>query len=203
MKINQIIEQIIERQDEILSNLNFEFVAVYVFLNDEYSKGDILNNFVFQYVFKSWWGIARAGWSDEMKKRFFELLSEKQLDLKTILSELYEIPTLRGANTIQFAFATKLLHTIDNDNPIFDKMVGKIIGMEVMKAGKGDENERINSCIEIQNYLKELYNRLKTDEKIKQVILKFRLKFKKVHSEKITDIKILDFIIWSLGQLEL
>lgn len=199
MTTDQIIQNIIEKQDQILSNLNFEDIAVYIFIKNEYDKGDILNNFVFQYVFKSWYRIDKAGWSNEMKNCFFKLLSEKQIDLKIILSKIYEIPTLRGRNTIQFVFATKLLHTIDNEYPIFDSMVSEVTEK---KVNGNNKNEKINSCIEIQNYLKELYNeKLKTDGEVKKVISEFRSKFEKVDSEKISDIKILDFIIWSLAQL--
>ena len=199
MNIDQIIEIILKQPDEILSNLNFEDIAVYVFLKNEYDKGNILNNFVFQYVFKSYWRIDNAGWSDKMKKQFFILLSEKQADLKIILSELYKIPTLRGKNSIQFSFATKLLHTINNDSPIFDSMVGKIIKMDVKGNNK---DEKINSCIEIQNYLKESYKKLITDAKIQQAISDFRTKFG-VEIKEMSDTKILDSIIWSLGKNEL
>jgi hypothetical protein len=205
MDTDQIIENIWKQQDQILSNLNFEDIAVYIFLKNEYSKGNILNNFVFQYVFKSYLRIDNAGWSDKMKKQFFILLSEKQSDLKTILLKLYKIPTLRGKNSIQFSFATKLLHTINNDSPIFDSMVSKIIKMDVKGNNK---NEKINSCIKIQNYLKDLYKKLITDTKIQQVISNFRTKFsvqiKEMSDKKImSDTKILDSIIWSLGKNEL
>lgn len=197
MEFNQIIENVSGRQDKILSSLNFEDVSVYVFLKDEYSKGNILNNFVFQFVFKAWYGLNNAGLSDEIKNRYFSLLADRQTDLEIILSELYEIPTLNGNNAIQFVFATKLLHTINNNKPIFDSQVGNIINMRVRGSSK---NEKIDSCIEIYDYLKDLYTKLITNKRIKEVISKFRLKFN-VDTEKISDTKILDFIIWSLGRL--
>lgn len=129
---------------------------------------------------------------------FFELLAEKKTNLETILSELYKIPTLKGKNTIQFNFATKLLHTIDKNKPIFDSGVAKLTNL---KPKGSDKDTKIRSCIEIYNSLEKLHAELKEDYKIKEVISKFRSKFK-VDDENISDTKVLDFIMWSLGKLE-
>ena len=195
---NQIIKKIDEKQDDILSNLNFESIAVYSFLKDEYVKGNTLSNFVFHFVFRSYYRLDNAGLSDEIKSRFFELLAEKQTNLETILSELYKIPTLKGKNTIQFSFATKLLHTIDNNKPIFDSGVAKLTNIKLKGS---DRDTKIRSCIKIYNSLEKLYAELKEDYKIKKVISKFRSKFK-VDDENISDTKVLDFIMWSLGKLK-
>jgi len=195
---NKIIEEIDEKQDDILSNLDFESIAVYSFLKNVYTKGNILNNLVFQFVFRSYYRLDNAGLSDEIKSRFFELLAQKQTNLGLILSKLYEIPTLKGENTIQFSFATKLLHTIDNDKPIFDSGVAILTNI---KPKGSDRNTKIRSCIEIYDSLEKLYEELKEDDKIKKLISKFRSKFK-VDDEKISDTKVLDFIMWSLGKLK-
>ena len=197
---NQIIKEIDEKQDDILSKLNFEDIAVYSFLKNEYAKENVLNNLVFQFVFRSYYGLGNAGLSDEIKSRFFELLAQKQTNLELILSELYEIPTLKGKNTIQFSFATKLLHAINNDKPIYDRNVGEIIDKQVEDSSYS-KDERIRSCIEIYNFLEKLYLNMLHDERITNIILKFRSKFK-VDDEKISDTKVLDFIMWSLGKLK-
>ena len=46
---DKIIKEIEEKQKTILSNLNSENMAVYIFLKNEYAKGKILDNFVFQF----------------------------------------------------------------------------------------------------------------------------------------------------------
>ncbi len=40
---DKIIKEIEEKQKSILSNLNSENIAVYIFLKNEYAKGKILN----------------------------------------------------------------------------------------------------------------------------------------------------------------
>ena len=198
MMIEKIISDIDEKQDEILSNLDNESVVVYIFLKKEFDKSNIANNLFFQFVFRSFYRLDNAGLSDNLKKHFFKLLAEKQTKLDIILSELYEIPRLKKDNSIQFSFATKLLHTIDNDKPIFDKYVTSIINKKVKGNNK---KEKIQSCIEIYDSLVTLNDELKKNDKIRNVILKFRTKFK-VSKEEMSDTKVLDSIMWSLGKLQ-
>ena len=166
-------------------------------IKNEFDKDNILNNPEFQSRFKSFYRMNSAGLSNSQKKCFFELLLDKQEDLKYILSELYKIPRLDGKHSIQFSFATKLLHTIDNDKPIFDSGVETLTGV---KRKGSDRDTKINSCIEIYNSLGTLYAELKDNDKIRKIISKFRSKFK-VDDEKMSDTKVLDFIMWSLGKL--
>jgi hypothetical protein len=198
MMIEKIISDIDEKQEEILSNLDNESVVVYIFLKKEFDKSNIANNLFFQFVFRSFYRLDNAGLSDNLKKHFFKLFAEKQTKLDIILSELYEIPTLKKCNSIQFSFATKLLHTIDNDKPIFDKYVTSILNKKVKGKNK---NEKIQSCIEIYDSLVTLHDELKKNDKIRNVILKFRSKFK-VSNEEMSDTKVLDSIMWSLGKLQ-
>ncbi len=193
---DQIKKEIKQKQDEILSNLDFESIAVYSFIKNEYDKGNIPDNLVFQFVFRSYYRLDSAGLSDGIKNHFFKLLAEKQINIRIILSELYEIPTLKGKNTIQFSFATKLLHTIDNNKPIFDSEIAKLIKL---KQDGSDKDTKIQSCIEIYNSLEILNTELKEDYEIKKVISRFRSKFNVY--EEISDAKALDFIMWSLGKL--
>ena len=193
MKINRIIEKIFEKQDKILENLNFENVSIYLFLKDEYAKENISNNFLFQFVFRSYYRLDNAGLSEEIKNVYFKLLENKQTKLESILLALYEIPTLKHKNTIQFSFATKLLHTIDNNLPIFDSKVGKIFNFKVNGTNK---EKKVTSCTEIYDDLIVYYAELKKEEKIKEVISKFRYKFN-IGDGRVADTKILDFIkLW-------
>ncbi len=199
--ITEIIKEIDEKQDDILDNLNLESIKVYSFLKDEYVKGNIQENSVFQFVFKSFYGMNQAGLSDDQKRRFFELLSDKQESLEYILSELYEIPRksrkLNNSHSIQFGFATKLLHTLNNNKPIYDSLVV----MSTKKKPNGSGRDKIHSCIEVYDSLEKLYAELKEDCKIKNVISIFRSKFN-MDNKSISDTKILDFLMWSLGKLK-
>ena len=55
--------------------------------------------------------------------------------------------------------------------------------------------------MEIYEFLNNVYLNLLQDKRIKKIILKFRSRFN-AGKGKISDIKALDFIIWSLGKLK-
>lgn len=193
-----IIKEILEKQNEILENIKQESVAVYLFLKNEYKKGDIINNNLFQFVFRSYYRLDGAGLSEKQKVKYFQLLAKKEDDLKIILNILYKLSDLNKRNAIQFSFATKLLHTIDNSKPIFDAEVSRVFC--VPRRGK-TKKEKIIACLSIYEFLKNTYSDLLLDKEIIKLIVKFRSKFKD-KDKNISDIKVLDFIIWSLGKIK-
>lgn len=196
--IEKIIQQIDKEQKNILSNLDFESIAVYSFIKNEYAQGNIQENLVFQFVFRRFYGMDNAGLSDGMKKCFFELLAEKQTNLGIILSDLYEIPRIDKKKSMQFSFATKLLHTIDNCKPIYDTEIGSLTYSKPKRLGK---DTQIQDYIKLYNNLERLDAELLKSEKIQMVISKFRSQFHR-DKEKISDVKALDFIMWSLGKIK-
>lgn len=144
-EINKIIEEISNKQGGILSNIDKESIDVYLFLKKEYKKGNINNNLLFQFLFRSYYRLDNAGLSSKLKKRYFELLAKKEQDLTKILLELYKIHTLKGKNSVQFSFATKLLHTIDNKKPISDTEVLRVFHKNI----PGKKLEKIKYCLRV------------------------------------------------------
>lgn len=193
----EIVKEIIFREKDIFEKIKPESISVYLFLKKEYKKGNIEKNYLFQFVFKSFYALDGAGLSEQLKTRYFELMSEGKLELEDILTELYEIKNRREQKTLQFSFTTKLLHTIDESKPIFDSEVSAVVHTKV--KGKTLE-QRIKSCINIYTEIDILYKELLEDKNIKKILLKFKNRFS-LNKDDISDAKILDFIIWSLGKI--
>ena len=194
----ETIEEIKKRQDEIISVISRESIDVYVRLKNEFEKGNIESNQVFQFVFRSYYRLDGAGLSDEQKKEYFKMLAHGESDLENILSNLYKIPTLRSRATIQFSFATKLIHTIDNSKPIFDAEVSTVIHKVV--SGNSKE-EKIESAKSLFIFLENFYLEAIKNKEMQAIIKKFRIKFS-ADSKKMSDYKVLDFLIWSLGKIK-
>ena len=199
----EIVEMLAKNKEGLISNIDIESIVVYSFLKEKYNqvsekeKTKIDDNYLFKFMFRSYYRLDNAGLSDSFKDKYFQLLDDKVSDLKTILEVLYDIKTLRGYNTVQFSFASKLLHTIDNSNPIFDSNIGFIIGD---KPGGMRKDEKISSCTEFYKKMIILYMELIKHSEIQSYISEFKATCKKYTSIDISDIKILDFMLWSLGK---
>ncbi|WCN09320.1 hypothetical protein [Marinomonas mediterranea] len=77
----------------IIENLAQESIDAYVFLVDLFeSTEDIRENYLFHFVFRSFYRLDNAGLSDEMKLVYFELMQElrgrEEFDFSLVCSRL-------------------------------------------------------------------------------------------------------------------
>ncbi len=194
---SELVKEIASKKGKILSRIDEESIAVYLFLKKEYEKGNIGDNKIFQFMFKSFYGMNNAGLGDKLKARYFKLLEREEDDLGTILSELHKIETSRKVKSVQFSFATKLLHTINDKLPIFDTEVSKAIHCGITG---NDKDKKIASAMRIYKVMQEeLYPHLLDNKQIKRIITEFKNKFK--NTGEMSEAKILDFILWQLGKM--
>ena len=131
--INEISEWIENHSTEIIRNIEQESVDVYNFLKKEFYESNVNENYLFQFVFRSFYRIDNAGLTPEFKKEYFKILeenrNEKQLDFEKVLRRLYSFPNRKGQNTLQFSFVTKMSNTINDVTPIYDSEVAKMFSM--------------------------------------------------------------------------
>ena len=168
-----------------------ESIRVYEWLESHKEKPE---NPVFQFVFRSYYRIDNAGLTSDWKVRYFKFLSERERSLKTILEGLYHIPTKKKVKSLQFSFATKLLHTLDTNQPIYDSKVAELLGLPV-KKGK-DFAANINTCIAVYGKLQEAQQQFLSDEGIMNQIAALKARY----NSQISDEKALDFLLWSVGK---
>jgi hypothetical protein len=168
-----------------------ESVRVYEWLEIHKEKPESL---VFQFVFRSFYRIDNAGLTPDWKLRYFEFLSQGERSLKTILEGLYHIPTKKKVKSLQFSFATKLLHTLDTSLPIYDSKVAELLGLPV-KKGK-DFAANLSTCIAVYERLQETQQELLSDEGIRNQIAALKDRY----NSQISDEKALDFLLWSVGK---
>ena len=175
-----------ETAGKIIENIDRESVDVYLFIQSEFNKGDISTNYPFQFVFRLFYGMEGVGLTKEFKKRYFELLNTRETDLRKILMGF-----MQSQKKVQLSFATKLLHTVDNNQPLYDGNVRIALGLKQPKAGD------IESYVSTYEKLKEYTSKLLSEDM--NIVKEFRNHFK-VGIEKISDCKVMDFILWSLGE---
>jgi len=197
--INQNIDKLSQVGHKVLWNSLRESLPVYLFIQDEHLKGDVISNHVFQFVFRSFYRLDNAGLSPEQKTQYFKLLSDNKTDLKTILLALYDLETLKKKKSIQLSFATKLIHTANNDRPIYDKYVSSFTGIKYYNEPTKNIGYKITKAQGKYDELCTVYRDVfLTNAKVMTLVTDFRKEFG-IEKSKISDVKVIDFLIWAYG----
>lgn len=189
------------RSSELLQNLNQESIDVYNFLMDEFHKTNVRYNHLFQFVFRSFYRLDNAGLTPEFFSKYFEIMelnrSNNSVDLRDILNPLYLIKNKKGHNSFQFSFATKLINTIDPNQPIYDSKVSKAIyGVDYVISG--DFDKKLEGYTRRYNLIKNTFSEILTNNSYASVFKVFDEAFPE---NRLNNTKKLDFLFWSYGKL--
>jgi len=196
----EIFKKILLNRESILEKIDDESVVVYNFLLGRYNGGDITEDFLFQFTFRSFYGLDRAGLTPGWKHMFFQIMEEnkhnKDIDIHSVGKRLYDIPTQQGANSLQFSFITKLINLNDPNRPIYDRYVARVFAFNPPQGP--NLYDRIERFIKFYGEIESTYRWLSEDVKIKEMLKDFDNKFP---LNIITDNKKIDFIVWTLGKI--
>jgi hypothetical protein len=172
----------------------------YFYIASRFAQNEpISGNEEFKETYKSFYVMRTAGLSQQHFDKYFELLDRRVNNLETILNELYEIKTLKQQNSLQFSFSTKLLHTIDNNLPIYDNQVKKTLGLPDTYNIQDSRYKKTKALLAYYSNLKMIYRQLLEKAPIKKLIENIRDHFR-WPADQIGDVKILDFILWVHSQ---
>lgn len=156
-------------------------------IRENYKKCDISTDEKFKTNFNALYKIRRKGtWRDHFYNYFEKVKKDPNINFETILKELSG-----EKGYIEASFSSKMLATIDPNMPIWDKYVIKNLKLEV--TGETRE-EKIESTIKNYDVLIKKEKELLNNPIVKDSIDKFRKIFPEYD---LTDIKILDYILWN------
>ncbi len=190
-RLESLVDQIYKNKGKLFilikENSNLE---EYFYLKIEYEKGNA-NNQEFQKRYKNFYKMHISGFTEELYKKYFELLKNGETDLRKILKELSLIKDKNGDNTVQLAFASKLIHTVDSGFPLYNSVVAKELNL-ISKSGS--VKERIESSLSVYEELKSYYGALSSRKRIRSVANHFRERFN-FKEGILSDVKILDLLI--------
>lgn len=149
---------------------------------------------VFRFVFRSNYRLDNAGLTAGWKARYFEFLARREGELRAVLEGLYHVPTARNVKSLQFSFATKLLHTLDPRRPIYDSKVAELLGLPVKKVR--DFAANVAACVAVYDDLCEVQRQLLLDAGVNNRVAALKARY----DSPISDEKALDFLLWSVGK---
>lgn len=202
--ILKIVNDIKNNEEKVIGNIDKSDLQTYKFIQQEFMKGDVSCNEKFQSRFMSFYRLYGAGLTSEFKKVYFNLMQENrstiffsQDDIKEIIYRLYEFKNAKGLNCIHFSFTTKLMHTINNNLPIYDSKIRDCFSFKTPYLHLGNE-VRVDEYLKQYEIIKTTYNSIIRNNLLDSTIVKFKIKF---FDYKISNTKILDFLLWSTGKL--
>jgi len=200
-KTQEIAEWIESNSIEIIENIDQESVDVYNFLKTEFKKSNVNENYLFQFIFRSFYRIDNAGLTPEFKKEYFKILeqnrNEKQFDFEKVLRKLYSFPNRKGQNTLQFSFATKMFNTINDSMSIYDSEVARMFSLS--RPFQSEFEIKLDKYLDQLDIIQTGYQQIIEQNLLPETIGLFDRTFK---DNKLSEMKKLDFIFWSAGKLK-
>jgi len=203
MKLEQIVSDLIKYKTEIVKKLAASHWLPYFLIKEKFSNSvfddEFKNRFCGFYIMNGPMGL-----NNFQKNEFFRLLSAKQNDLEKVLRTLYEIPGYGGKHKLFLSFGTKLLHTIDNNLPIYDRNIANVL--ELINQAMGTVEEKIKNRIDIYIELKNNFVLLLKNPKVVDFLQNIREEIQKESvsnnfewkSSLVSDVKLLDSSLWAL-----
>ena len=202
MKTTEITTFIEGNAQQIINNIDAESIELYIKLKSEFEKPDVSENYIFQTVFRAFYGLDNVGFNEDFKSKYFNLLknyrNQDTFDVEKVFIDLHIIKNFKDKDSIIFSFASKLMCTVDDSLPIYDKEVCDVFSFT--EPVDDDFAMVIDILLDqyegIQNLFKEIidWNLLP---------ITFRLFDEKFKGNNLSLTKKLDFIFWSLGKLKI
>ena len=200
-KIDEIIGLIDNNSQAIVGNISRESIDVYNFLKTQFDVTNVIENYLFQFVYRSFYRLDNAGLTKEFKAEYFNILEEYRyqdnFDYLIILKRLYDIPNYRGLNTLQFSFVTKMQNTISNSSPIYDSEVAEVFSFKRPKYNLSFE-DKVKFYLEQLSMISQTYDLLIQNDNLGQIMILFDNNFPNHNLDKT---KVFDFLFWSAGKV--
>ena len=202
MKTTEITKIIEQNATELINNIDVESIELYTTIKNEFENSDVSVNTKFQHAYRIFHGMDHVGFNEDFTSKYFKLLEKYRnhivLDSEKVFIDLDRIKNFEDNDALLFSFATKLMCTIDDSIPIYDK--------EVCDAFSFTEPIDVDFAMVIDilmdqfEILQAHFNEIIESNLLPVSIRLFDEKFK---GNKLSLIKKLDFIFWSFGRLKI
>lgn len=202
---DEIIASIKTNSERIVEQITQEDIDIYCIIQEQFknSRGNIVANTIFKYLFKNYYFRRNLYYySNEFFKNYFSKFSEQTLQERIIKSEnineiIKEIleALYKKNDKLNFSYTTKMIHTINPEYPIYDSNV--VNALKLKSYYKKDKEKRIDQYLKNYNEIHNIYNQIILKGDLNEIIDEFS---KTRDISKLNNIKILDYIFWSVGK---
>jgi hypothetical protein len=173
----------------------------YLKMAEIFNTGRVADNDEYKTTYRKYWQLNAARLSDHYCNHYFQVMEDHRhqhhVDIEDVVKALYEVPSnSKGRKTIQFSFATKLLHTIDNTLPIYDSLVVDFYFLPQIKPSWKYGN-KLSAYTRAYNFLLREHKRVLDKRLLSQSIQKFRERF--ALPSLYSDQKAIDTLLWKFS----
>ena len=152
----------------------------------------------FQARYKHFWRLNAARLSPTYCNAYFKELHSAQFKTTSpdkVATKLFATPTHRnGRQSMQFSFATKLVHTANPTLPIYDSLIAAFYFFQE-PSQKLPLSKRIAHLMAFQGFLVQEYQRILRKKLLVRSISSFR---KQLQPQHFTDEKVIDSLLWAV-----
>lgn len=185
--------------DTLLCSINRKKdIEPYIWLLETLPEIDVTNHPKFQQVYRDYWKLNPARLDDKFVAAYFSLLQELKnqtdINVEAVSRHLLNTPShTNGRHSLQFSFASKLVHMLKPDHPVYDKMVDDFFFFP-SGAAKEVREVKLTRLLSSYSFLSQEYKRILEQDLLVGAIITFRQHFQV--GENYTDQKIIDTLIW-------
>jgi hypothetical protein len=171
----------------------------YVWLLGALPNLNIAQDQEFQRVYRRYWQLNPARLSEGYLAAYFGHLEQlkfqpEHVTVEGVARHLLPVPTHgNGRQSLQFSFASKLVHMLNPEQPVYDSMVESFFFLPTGGANETTE-QKIARLLISYEFLRAEYGRVLEQGLLAQAIAQFRMRFGV--NAGYTDRKIIDTLIW-------
>ncbi len=132
------LEKLINDHIILIDRIEHESVHAYCFLKEQFQQSkDINGNYLFHFMFRSFYRLDNAGLTPKYKEHFFKVMQNNRgasLSMPLIQNQFNGISSrlvdAEGESAFQASFISKMIHTIDDSYPIYDSNVAAVFDIK-------------------------------------------------------------------------
>jgi hypothetical protein len=172
----------------------------YVDLRVKLHVVDVSSDTAFQATYKKYWQLNAARLSASFCAAYFGLLEERKNTPVPTVEEvarlLFQYPTQGDdRRSLQFSFATKLVHMLDPKKPVYDSLIRHFYFLPSTTS----REERLVDLLVSYKFLEDEYERIANTGLLARSIQSFHQRFPV--GGALTDEKVIDTLIWGFVRL--
>ena len=164
-------------------------VEKYLFIMNRLHAVDVSSDQEFQNTYRAFYQMRRF-YSDDFARRYFKIMEEikntPEMSFKMALERIKHIQS-----RLEISFSSKMAHTINPLNPIWDSVVTKKHFRVYPPTAKAPDRERA-ACDRYEVYVDRFYDYMASEEGM-SVLRVFDQAFP---GSGISDVKKIDFVLW-------